>query len=49
MTTLMLVILGVWFASLFAGVPIWLAMALAGFAFLQFAGIPDLAVAQRLA
>ena len=40
MTTLMLVILGVWFASLFAGVPIWLAMALAGFAFLQFAGIP---------
>ena len=49
MTTLMLVILGVWFASLFAGVPIWLAMALAGFAFLHFAGIPDLAVAQRLA
>lgn len=37
------------FASLFAGIPIWLAMALAGWAFLTLAGIPDLAVAQRIA
>ena len=49
MTTLMLAILGVWFVSLFAGIPIWLAMGLAGLAFLHFAGIPDVAVAQRLA
>jgi tripartite ATP-independent transporter DctM subunit len=49
MTTTMLVILAVWFVALFAGPPIWLAMALAGAAFLGFAGIPDLALAQRIA
>ena len=49
MTTLMLVILAVWFVSLFAGVPIWLAMGLAAWAFLALTGIPDLVVAQRLA
>ena len=49
MTTLMLLILAVWFVVLFLGPPIWLALALAGIAFLSFAGIPDLAVAQRLA
>ena len=49
MTTLMLVILAVWFVALFLGPPIWLAMALAGWAFLFLSGISDLAVAQRLA
>ncbi len=49
MTTLMLVILAVWFATLLLGPPIWLAMGLAGWAFLQLAGVPDLAVAQRIA
>jgi len=49
MTTLMLVILAFWFVSLFLGPPIWLSLALAGIAFLSFSGIPDLAVAQRLA
>jgi tripartite ATP-independent transporter DctM subunit len=49
MTTLMLVILAVWFVSLFLGPPIWLTLGLAAITFLQFAGIPDLAVAQRLA
>ncbi len=49
MTTLMLVILAAWFGSLFLGPPIWLALGLAAIAFLQLAGIPDLAVAQRLA
>jgi tripartite ATP-independent transporter DctM subunit len=49
MTTTMLGILAVWFVVLFLGPPIWLAMALAGFAFLTFSGIPDLAVAQRIA
>jgi tripartite ATP-independent transporter DctM subunit len=49
MITTMLVILAVWFAVLFLGPPIWLAMGLAGWAFLTVAGIPDLAVAQRIA
>ena len=49
MTTLMLSILAVWFVAIFLGPPLWLAMALAGWAFLAFAGIPDLAVAQRIA
>ncbi|MBK8738034.1 MAG: TRAP transporter large permease [Betaproteobacteria bacterium] len=49
MTTLMLVILAVWFVALFLGPPIWLAMALAAWAFLVLSGISDLAVAQRLA
>ena len=49
MTTLMLVILAVWFAALFLGPPIWLAMGLAGWAFLALAGVSDLAVAQRIA
>ena len=49
MTTLMLVILVGWFVGLFVGIPIWLAMGLAGWTFLYFAGIPDLAVAQRIA
>jgi len=49
MTTAMLVILAVWFVVLFLGPPIWLAMALAAMAFLAYAGIPDLAVAQRIA
>jgi len=45
----MLVILAVWFVALFLGPPLWLTLGLAGVAFLSFAGIPDLAVAQRLA
>jgi tripartite ATP-independent transporter DctM subunit len=49
MTTLMLVILAVWFAALFLGPPIWLAMGLAAWAFLSLAGVSDLAVAQRIA
>ena len=49
MTTAMLAILVAWFAALFLGPPIWLAMALAALAFLTYAGIPDLAVAQRIA
>jgi tripartite ATP-independent transporter DctM subunit len=48
-TTLMLVILAVWFVSLFLGPPLWLTLAMAGTAFLSPAGIPDIAVAQRLA
>ena len=49
MTTLMLSILAVWFVAIFLGPPLWLAMSLAGWAFLVFAGIPDLALAQRIA
>ena len=49
MTTLMLSILAVWFVAIFLGPPLWLAMALAGWAFLAIAGIPDLALAQRIA
>lgn len=48
MTTLMLSILAVWFVAIFLGPPLWLAMSLAGWAFLVFAGIPDLALAQRI-
>jgi len=48
-TTLMLSILAVWFVAIFLGPPLWLAMALAGWAFLAFAGISDLALAQRIA
>ena len=49
MTTLMLSILAVWFVAIFLGPPLWLAMSLAGWAFLAIAGIPDLALAQRIA
>ncbi len=49
MTTLMLAILAAWFVAIFLGPPLWLAMALAGWAFLALAGIPDLALAQRIA
>jgi tripartite ATP-independent transporter DctM subunit len=49
MTTLMLSILAVWFVAIFLGPPLWLAMSLAGWAFLAVAGIPDLALAQRIA
>jgi tripartite ATP-independent transporter DctM subunit len=49
MTQTMLAILAVWFAVLFLGPPIWLAMALAGWAFLTITGISDLALAQRIA
>ncbi|MCC6192874.1 MAG: TRAP transporter large permease [Burkholderiales bacterium] len=49
MTTLMLSILAVWFVAIFFGPPLWLAMALAGWAFLAFAGVSDLALAQRIA
>ncbi len=45
MITTMLVILAAWFAALFLGPPIWLAMGLAGWAFLYVTGSPDLAVA----
>jgi tripartite ATP-independent transporter DctM subunit len=48
-TTLMLSILAVWFLAIFLGPPLWLAMSLAGWAFLAIAGIPDLALAQRIA
>lgn len=48
MTELMLAILAVWFVAIFAGPPLWLAMALAGWAFLALSGIPDLALAQRI-
>lgn len=49
MATLMLSILAVWFVAIFLGPPLWLAMSLAGWAFLVLAGIPDLALAQRIA
>jgi tripartite ATP-independent transporter DctM subunit len=49
MTTLMLSILAVWFVAIFLGPPLWLAMSLAGWAFLAIAGIADLALAQRIA
>ena len=49
MTTLMLSILAVWLVAIFLGPPLWLAMSLAGWAFLALAGIPDLAFAQRIA
>lgn len=45
----MLSILAVWFVAIFLGPPLWLAMSLAGWAFLAVAGIPDLALAQRIA
>lgn len=48
MTTLMLSILAVWLVAIFFGPPLWLAMSLAGWAFLVLAGIPDLALAQRI-
>ena len=48
MTTLMAVILLVWFASLFTGMPIYLTMALAGAAFITLAGIAPIAIAQKL-
>ncbi len=49
MTSLMLAILAVWFVAIFLGPPLWLAMGLAGWAFLAIAGISDLAFAQRIA
>ncbi len=45
----MLSILAVWFVAIFLGPPLWLAMALAGWAFLAIANIPDIAFAQRIA
>lgn len=45
----MLTILAVWFVVIFLGPPLWLAMGLAGWAFLAIGGIPDLALAQRIA
>jgi tripartite ATP-independent transporter DctM subunit len=48
MTELMLIILPIWFVSLFLGVPIFTAMGLAGFAFVMFGGIPPVVVPQRI-
>jgi tripartite ATP-independent transporter DctM subunit len=49
MTTVMLVILALWFASLFSGAPIYVTMALAGAAFVHIVGINPIVVAQKLA
>ena len=49
MTSVMLVILVVWFVLLFAGAPIYVTMALAGAAFVYAAGINPVVVAQKLA
>lgn len=48
MTTLMLVILAVWFVLLFSGAPIYALMALAGAAFIAVAGINPISVPQKL-
>ena len=48
MTTLMLVILALWFVLLFTGAPIYALMALAGAAFIAAAGINPIAVPQKL-
>lgn len=48
MTTAMLVILGIWFVSLFTGAPIYLTMALAGAAFVFVAGIHPIAIPQKI-
>ena len=48
MTTLMLVILALWFLLLFTGAPIYALMALAGAAFIAAAGINPIAVPQKL-
>ncbi|MCB0057534.1 MAG: TRAP transporter large permease [Caldilineaceae bacterium] len=44
----MLVILGVWFAVILAGMPLYLAIGLAGTAFVMWNGIPALAVPQKI-
>ena len=49
MTTLMLAVLGAWFAALFAGPAIYAAIGLAGFAFLALAGIPGIVIPQKVA
>jgi tripartite ATP-independent transporter DctM subunit len=49
MTSVMLVILALWFASLFTGAPIYVTMALAGAAFVHMVGINPIVVAQKLA
>lgn len=49
MTSVMLVILGLWFVSLFTGAPIYLTMALAGAAFVYVTGINPVVVPQKLA
>ncbi len=49
MTELMLTILGVWLVFMFTGVPIWLTLALAGAAFIYFAGINPISITQRMA
>jgi tripartite ATP-independent transporter DctM subunit len=49
MTTVMLVILALWFVCLFTGAPIYVTMALAAAAFVFAAGINPVVVAQRLA
>ena len=48
MTTLMLVVLALWFLLLFTGAPIYALMALAGAAFIAAAGINPIAVPQKL-
>ena len=49
MTGSMLVILSVWFVALFVGPPLWLAMALAGVAFILFNGISPAVIPQKIA
>ncbi|MEO8391066.1 MAG: TRAP transporter large permease [Polaromonas sp.] len=44
----MLIILGIWFVSLFTGMPIYLSMALAGAAFVYVAGINPIAIPQKI-
>lgn len=48
MSSLMLIILVVWFVCLFSGAPIYLTMALAGSAFLVMAGINPIAIPQKM-
>ena len=47
MTTLMLSILAVWFVAIFLGPPLWLAMSLAGWAFLTGTPVEILQVARQ--
>ncbi len=48
MTESMLIILGAWFVAILVGTPIYLAMGIAGLAFVLVNGIPALAVPQKI-
>ena len=47
MTSVMLIILAVWFVALFSGAPIYVLMALAGAAFAYVAGIDLIVIPQK--